>query len=88
MKYGILVHGTSGNVGDAVQSLAAVRFLPRVDRLVERVARRAPKNLARLEQWNNVAGEEVSGGGAAELTDCDAELIVVGEALAEFREGE
>ena len=36
MKYGILVHGTSGNVGDAVQSLAAVRFLPRVDRLVER----------------------------------------------------
>lgn len=36
MKYGLLVHGTSGNVGDAVQSLAARRFLPRVDCLVER----------------------------------------------------
>ena len=36
MKYGLLVHGTSGNIGDAVQSLAALRFLPRVDRLVER----------------------------------------------------
>ena len=36
MKYGLLVHGTSGNVGDAIQSLAAHRFLPRVDCLVER----------------------------------------------------
>jgi hypothetical protein len=36
VKFGLLVHGTSGNVGDAIQSLAALRFLPRVDRLVER----------------------------------------------------
>ena len=36
VKYGLLVHGTSGNVGDAIQSLAAHRFLPRVDCLVER----------------------------------------------------
>jgi len=36
VKHGLLVHGPSGNLGDAVQSLAARRFLPRVDRLVER----------------------------------------------------
>lgn len=36
MAYGLLIHGPSGNLGDAVQSLAARRFLPRVDRLVER----------------------------------------------------
>ena len=36
MRFGLLAHGTSGNLGDHVQSLAARQFLPRVDCIVER----------------------------------------------------
>jgi len=36
MKFGLLVHSPTNNLGDHVQSLAARRFLPRVDCLVER----------------------------------------------------
>lgn len=36
MKFGLLAHKDSGNVGDHIQSLAARQFLPRVDCIVER----------------------------------------------------
>ena len=36
MRFGLLAHGNSGNLGDHVQSLAARQFLPRVDCIVER----------------------------------------------------
>lgn len=51
MKYGLLVYHNSGNLGDEIQSIAARRFLPRVDITIDR---------DRLNEFNSSDGEAVS----------------------------
>ena len=36
MRYGLVVYQDSANLGDDIQSYAAIRFLPRVDEYIER----------------------------------------------------
>ena len=36
MKYGVLMHKTTMNLGDDIQAYASAQFLPHVDYLVER----------------------------------------------------
>lgn len=36
MKYGLIIYGDSGNLGDDIQSYATIRFLPHIDYVIDR----------------------------------------------------